>query len=150
VPDVIATSALRVRSGARVRLHFSVLLTDGTEIDTTRHGRPAECVIGDGSLLPGFEAAIDGMAAGDAGQLPIAAREAFGEHRTDNVRRLPREQFVGLDSPLEPGLIVSFAGPGGELPGVVRTVYPQRVEVDFNHPLAGRDIVFDVAILAVD
>ena len=80
--------------------------------------------------------------------IPIAAENAFGERNDANVRRMPRDDFAGVED-LSEGLIVSFAGPGGELPGVVQAVYEQTVVVDFNHPLAGRDIVFDVAIISV-
>ena len=74
--------------------------------------------------------------------------QAFGEHRRDNVQLIARERFRGVD--LEPGTIVSFAAPDGELPGVVRRLFDRTVEVDFNHPLAGRRIVFDVSILNVE
>ena len=104
--------------------------------------------VGDGSLLPGFEAAIIGMRAGDDAQILIEPGDAFGPHREENVQLLRRDRF-GADLALEVGLMVSFDGPGGELPGVVREVMEEHVEVDFNHPLAGRRIVFDVSIIEV-
>ena len=64
------------------------------------------------------------------------------------MQLLGRERFAGVE--LEPGLIVSFAAADGELPGVVRRVFEKTVEIDFNHPLAGRRIVFDVSILEVE
>lgn len=137
-----------MRPGDRITLHFSVLLETGEEVDTTRRGRPATFEFGDGQLLPGFERALLGMQAGDDAQLRIEAEDAFGTHKAENVQTLSRGQFGAAVVP-EPGLIVSFAGPGGELPGVVRSVNPSTVEVDFNHPLAGRVIVFDVSILEV-
>ena len=146
--DVIANSFLAVAPGRRVRLHFSLLLDNGEEVDSTRGGSAAECVMGDGSLLPGFERAIEGMKAGEGGQIPIAAADAFGEHQSGNLQTMQRGDFDDLED-LSVGLIVSFAGPGGELPGVIRKVCEESVIVDFNHPLAGRDIVFDVAILSV-
>lgn len=147
--EIIASSnAHRVVMGSRVRLHFSILLANGQEVDTTRRGKPAEFVVGDGNLLPGFEAALIDMRAGDDAQIPLAAAQAFGEHNDANVRRLPLDQFD--DMQLEEGLIVSFAGPGGELPGVVKKIYERTVLVDFNHPLAGRDVVFDVSLLRVE
>lgn len=147
--DLISSSeALRIGEGTEVTLHFSILLPDGDEVDSTRRGKPATFVVGDGNLLPGFEAALFGMTAGDDGQLPIPAAEAFGVRVEGNVQRLPRSRFPEPDS-LEEGLIVSFAAPDGELPGVVCRLWDETVEVDFNHPLAGRDLVFDVSILKV-
>ncbi len=137
-----------VGPNTRVTLHFSVLLASGEEIDTTRRSKPATFTVGDGSLLPGFEQAMFGLAAGADEQLRIAAADGFGELREENLRFMPRTQF-GAVAP-EPGLVVSFAGPGGELPGVVRSIEGDLVVVDFNHPLAGKDLIFDVSILKVE
>lgn len=141
-------NSLPIAEGTRVTLHFAVLLESGEEIDTTRRGRPATFDMGDGSLLPGFEASLVGMRAGDDAQIELRPEQAFGEHRKENVQLLPRERFRDVE--LEPGVVVSFAAPDGELPGVVRRVFEETVEVDFNHPLAGRAIVFDVSILKVE
>ncbi len=147
--DLISSSkSLRIGEGMEVTLHFSILLPEGDEVDSTRRGKPATFVVGDGNLLPGFEAALFGMTQGDDGQLPIPAAEAFGERSEGNIQRLPRSRFPDPDE-LETGLIVSFAAPDGELPGVVRRLWDETVEVDFNHPLAGRDLIFDVSILKV-
>ena len=131
-----------------MRLHFALHLESGEEVDTTRRGRPASLVIGDGNLLPGFERQLIGRQAGDDAQILMEPEDAFGDHREENVQTLRRDRF-GADIALEEGLLVSFAGPGGELPGVVRRVMDETVEVDFNHPLAGRRIVFDVSIIEV-
>jgi len=147
--DLIGSSgSLRIGEAMEVTLHFSIMLAAGDEVDSTRRGKPAVFVVGDGNLLPGFEAALFGMTAGDAAQLEIPARDAFGERVEGNVQRLPRSRFPNADE-LEEGLIVSFAAPDGELPGVVCQLWDESVEVDFNHPLAGRDLIFDVSILKV-
>lgn len=148
--DLISSSeTLKIADGLAVTLHFSILLPEGDEVDSTRRGKPATFVMGDGNLLPGFEAALVGLVAGSDEQLRIAAADAFGERVAGNVQRLPRERFPNPDE-LEVGLIVSFAAPDGELPGVVQQIWQDTVEVDFNHPLAGRDLVFDVSILKVE
>jgi FKBP-type peptidyl-prolyl cis-trans isomerase SlpA len=136
-----------IEEDSRVTLHFAVLLESGEEVDTTRRGKPATFDVGDGSLLPGFEAALMGMRGGDDAQIPLEPERAFGAHNPANVRLMARDKFAGLA--LEPGLMVSFAAQEGELPGVVRQVFERTVEVDFNHPLAGRRIIFDVSILKV-
>ncbi|MDH3642181.1 MAG: peptidylprolyl isomerase [Gammaproteobacteria bacterium] len=151
--DLIATQkdgqrGRQIDANCRVTLHFAVLLETGEEVDTTRRARPATFEMGDGSVLPGFENALLGMQAGDDAQIVIEALDAFGEHNKDNVRLLGVNKFVGIE--LEPGLMVSFAAPDGELPGVVQRVFADTVEVDFNHPLAGRRIVFDVSVLKVE
>ena len=141
-----------IREGSKVKLHFSLIIESGEEIDSTRSGKPASLTIGDGNLLPGFEEVLIGLKKGDADQVLIPAADAFGERNKDNLRLMTKDQFEGekLGASLEEGLIVSFDGPGGELPGVIVRVLENNVEVDFNHPLSGRDILFDFSILTVD
>src|SRR5262245_2082267 len=140
---------LEVGPHTRVTLHFSVMLANGDEVDTTRRSRPATFSVGDGSSLPGFERALFGRRAGANERLHIPGAEAFGEVRQENLRLLPLSRFANDVVP-EPGLIVSFAADGGELPGVIRSIEGDLVVVDFNHPLAGKALIFDVSILHVE
>ena len=155
MPDLIASSdgtKQKIQMGSRISLHFALLMPSGEEIDTTRRSKPAELTLGDGNLLPGFETALVGLSAGDDAQLIVPAEQAFGERVEANVRLLAKTLFADFTSeePLEPGLVVSFQAPDGELPGVVKAVYEDTVQVDFNHPLSGSDITFDVSILSVE
>ena len=144
--DLLARSGeLRIGPETRVTLHFAILLESGEEVDTTRRGKAATFTVGDGSLLPAFEEALFGLKKGDDEQLLV--KNGFGERTEGNVRVLPRDGFT---DPLEVGLIVSFASVEGELPGVVQKLGDDWVKVDFNHPLAGRTLVFDVSILRVE
>lgn len=145
---------MRIGPNTRVTLHFALLLDTGEEVDSTRRGAPATFVMGDGSLPDGFERVLIGLAAGDDARLAIPSVDAFGERSSANLRRLRRAKF-GPDLALEPGLVVSFAAEGGELPGVVVGVEGDSVDggivvIDFNHPLAGRALVFDVSVIRVE
>lgn len=143
-------STLAVGDGTRVTLHFSLTLEDGTEIDSNFGGKPATFQVGDGSLLDGFERALYGMQAGESNTLVIPPEQGFGERNPQNIQRLSRSRFAS-DLPLEKGLVCSFADAGrGELPGVITQLEEDTITVDFNHPLAGRDIHFSVQILAVE
>lgn len=148
-------TALLVSAQTRATLYFSLSLPDGQVIDSNfgddvAKGAPAQCVPGDGNLLPAFEACIVGLQAGDRRQFVIPAAEAFGVRQDANLKRVPRERFA-KDIELAPGLVVSFAAAeGGELPGVIHRLMGDVIEVDFNHPLAGHDIVFDVEIVGVE
>lgn len=142
------TDALTIGPGVQVTLAFALKLDDGELIDRTPVDCPATLVIGDGNLPENFENRLLGLRAGDCRTVRLAPAEAFGEHRADNVQLLDRHSFRDVDP--SPGLIVSFREPGGtELPGVVRGIAGSRVEVDFNHPLAGRPVVFEFDIVAV-
>lgn len=144
----------RIAAGSRVTLFFALALPEGEEIDSNFAGEPASFRLGDGSMLPGFEEELLGLAVGDEKEVLIPASRAFGEVNTANRQRLPRERFKHLFDdalvPTEVGTVLSFKDPAGfDLPGVVRAMDDSGIEVDFNHPLAGRDILFRVRIVAV-
>ena len=139
-----------VSEGTRVYLNFSLSLEDGSEVDTNFGGDPVEFVVGDGSLLPGFERLIFGMSAGERQLFSVAPENAFGQPNDNNLQYLPRNQFDD-ETELEIGLVFSFAdASGGELPGLIVSFDESEVTVDFNHPLAGRNILFDVLVHRVE
>ena len=139
---------MRIAEGTRVTLHFCLCLADGQEIDGTRDGPPATFVVGDGSLPEGFERALFGLEAGANERLDIPPEQAFGLSREENVLLMPVEKF-DADIDLEPGVVVVFSGPDGDRPGVIRSLQGALVVVDFNHPLAGKCLILDVSVLAV-
>ena len=144
------TQELPVGQGTKVTLHFSLALEDGSVVDSNFGGQPAEFEFGDGSLLPGFEQSIIGLVPGDQRSLTIAPEDSFGRPNPDNVQEVARKQFP-KDIELEKGLVLSFAdAQNAERPGVVLSFDEGQVTVDFNHPLAGRTITFDVQILDVN
>jgi len=139
-----------VSEGTRVFLNFSVSLEDGSEVDSNFGGEAVDFVVGDGSLLPGFERALFGMKAGQRQVFTIQPEDAFGQPNDNNVQVIPTEQFDD-DIELEIGLVFSFAdASGGELPGLVVSFDEEEVTIDFNHPLAGRTILFDVQVHRVE
>lgn len=143
-------SLVPVSEGTRVYLNFSISLEDGSEVDTNFGGEPVDFAIGDGSLLPGFERLIFGMSAGERQMFTVTPENAFGQPNDNNVQYLPRDQFED-DIELEIGLVFSFADASGdELPGMIIAFDDNEVTVDFNHPLSGRTILFDVLIHRVE
>ena len=144
------TMNVPVSEGTRVFLNFSVSLEDGSEVDTNFGGDPVDFVVGDGSLLPGFERLIFGMSAGERHMFTVSPENAFGQPNDNNVQYLPRDQFDD-DIDLEIGLVFSFAdASGGEVPGMIISFDEEEVTVDFNHPLSGRTILFDVLVHRVE
>ena len=143
-------AAMAVGQGTRVFLNFSLSLEDGSEVDSNFGGDPVDFVFGDGSLLPGFERLLLGMSAGQRQQFEVAPEDAFGHPREDNIQSIPRRQF-DPGAELSVGLVFSFADAGGgELPGIIVDLDEERVEVDFNHPLSGRTILFDAQVHRVE
>ncbi len=141
-------STTMIGPGSTVTLHFSIKLEDGQLVDSNFDGKPATFTVGDGNLLEGFEKALFGLFEGSEQSLRILPEHGFGQHNPSNIQVVPRKSFD--DMALEEGLMISFAdAQGGELPGVIASFDNDKVRVDFNHPLAGKSLQFDVKILSV-
>ncbi|MET1219567.1 MAG: FKBP-type peptidyl-prolyl cis-trans isomerase [Glaciecola sp.] len=139
-----------IGDNSEVILHFDLKLEDGSAADSTRvNNKPAKMVMGDGSLTPNFEACLRGLSKGEKASFTLAANDAFGMPNPDNIYHVDRSKFAA-DMELEVGMIMGFAQPdGSELPGIIRSVEGLSVTVDFNHPLAGQTVIFDVEIIDV-
>ena len=141
---------LSIGPDTQVTLHFAIELEDGSLVDSTFDKTPATFIVGDGNLLPGFEQALFGLTQGAEERLLIKPEHGFGQPNPDNVQRMRVDDFDS-ETDLSPGMMLSFADANGsELPGVIDRVEGDQVYVDFNHPLAGRDLFFKVSILAVN
>ena len=112
----------KVQDGSRITLHFALLLPTGEEVDTTCRGQPATLTVGDGNLLPGFEAVLIGLQEGDDAQITIPAVDAFGERnpQRNHAQRSVCGVCCGTES--EP-VMISFQAPDGELPGWSRKYF---------------------------
>ncbi|MDR9436084.1 MAG: FKBP-type peptidyl-prolyl cis-trans isomerase [Thiohalophilus sp.] len=142
--------ALTIGPGSRVTMHFTLSLTDGTVADSTEEGEPMTFTMGDGTLIEGLEMVLYGLKVGSKQCLEIGPRDTFGFPDEENIHTLPRSEFAA-ELPLEEGIILGFSTPSGEeVPGTIHEVRDEEVVVDFNHPLAGRPVVFDVEILAIE
>lgn len=135
--------------GSEVVMYFSITLEDGTVAETTEYGDPLHFVMGDETLVEGLELALFGLKAGDKQALKIGPENGYGYPDPGNIHAMDRGDFPE-DMDLERGMIVSFAMPDDEeYPGMIKEVGSEQVMVDFNHPLAGHEILFEVEILEV-
>jgi len=142
-------SETTIEKGSRVTFHFTLSFMDGTVVEGTEGSEPLTIVLGDSDLLPAFEQCLIGLKAGDKERFEIACLDAFGPVDTENVQALPRSDFP-LDMELADGIIVGFALPDGrEVAGTVVGFNEHEVQVNFSHPLAGHDVIFDVTIVEV-
>ncbi|TMP27317.1 peptidylprolyl isomerase [Pseudoalteromonas rubra] len=135
---------------SEVLFHFSIKLADGSAADSTKvHDKPAKLFMGDGSLTENFEKCLLGLKSGDSKSFELEPQDAFGMPNPDNIYYVDRSKF-GSETPAEVGSIIAFTQPDGtELPGLIREVAGDSVTVDFNHPLAGQKVTFEVDILEV-
>lgn len=139
---------MQIQTGTSVTLHFSLALENGHIVDSNFEGNPATFSVGDGNLLPGFESSLLGLEVGDEREFIISPENAFGQHNAQNVQAVDRGSFD--ESELEIGSILSFQNGDGELPGVIIALEENQVMVDFNHPLSGKNIVFQVKIVEIN
>lgn len=138
----------RIAAATQVTLNFAIKLDNGDVVDSTFDKQPATFKVGDGNLLPGFELALYGLKAGDKRTLAISPEQGFGQPNPQNVQVMPRSQFKDME--LSEGLLVIFNdAANAELPGMVQSFDDNQVSVDFNHPLAGKTLSFEVEIIAV-
>ena len=123
---------------------------DGVEVDSsTRRGSPLTVLVGQGNIIPGLEKALLGRAAGDRFEVSIPPAEAYGERRPGLVQRLPKKYFRN-PAQLRPGMMTTLQNRDGSGQMVVVTkVGSSVVDVDLNHPYAGRTLDFEVEITDV-
>jgi len=140
---------MTVSENTEITLHFSLSLSTGDLVDSNFDAKPATFVYGDGSLLPGFEKKLIGLRIGDQEEFTVPPEAGFGQPNPNNIQVMKRSTFSD-DVELAEGLMLSFSdAAGGELPGVVKSFDDNEVSIDFNHPLAGRNILFKVHILDI-
>jgi len=130
-------------------MQFRLALEDGTDVDASGEGEALEFTLGDGTLYEHLEAHLLGLHAGDRERFLLGPEEAFGFRDSDNVHAMARGEFPP-EMALEPGTVIQFDTPGGDaIPGTVFEVDNESVSIDFNHPLAGRNLIFEVEIISV-
>lgn len=138
-----------VRAGNLITLHYRVATGDDTELVSTFDSTPATLQLGSGELAPPLEHCLIGVAVGERHVFLLDADQAFGSHNPQLVQRMPRSDLPPNASPELHGLI-EFAAPGGEkFTGIVRELDAEGVLVDFNHPLAGKPVRFEVEIIGI-
>jgi FKBP-type peptidyl-prolyl cis-trans isomerase SlpA len=135
--------------GDQVSLHYR-LSCNGEEIINTFAAEPETFRLGQGEIDPRLEVLLIGLQANDHRTYDLDPGAAFGSHEANMIHDLPRSDFAA-DIVLIPGHEVEFTLPNGQtLHGIVRSIAADSVEVDFNHPLAGLPVVFEVKILAIE
>lgn len=142
--------AERIEQTSLVLLHYSLSLTDGTIIESSFDDEPLEINMLDSYLPEGMQLALIGLKEGDEQTLTLTPEQCFGMRDEGNIHDMPLSDFGGDLTP-EVGLTFNFGTPDGEdLPGTIRSIKKDSVEVDFNHPLAGLSLIFTVKILEIN
>ena len=136
--------------GNRVRVHYTGRLDDGEVFDSSEGGTPLAFTIGNGQVIPGFENGVVGMAPGDTKTVRIPCADAYGERRDEGVMRVPKGEFPP-DMLLEVGSSVQGQQQSGQVVTfTIVGVTDEEVTLDANHPLAGKDLTFDLTLVSIE
>ena len=138
------------KEGRSVKVHSKGTLDDGKEFDNSyKRGEAIGFTVGAGEMIPGFDSAVAGMKVGQKKTIKVPTESAYGVRNPNAVQEVPKTLFP-VDFPFQPGVMVEGNNNGHPVRGVINDVAEEMVLVDFNHPLSGMDLNFDIELVEVD
>jgi peptidylprolyl isomerase len=140
---------VQAKDGDTVKVHYTGTLREGTVFDTTREGNPMEFKLGDGQVIPGFESAVRGMSPGEIRKVTILAEEAYGTRSEDLVVEIERDEFPSYLEPKVGQNLEILASGNHQMMVHVLRVSDSSVTLDGNHPLAGKDLNFEIELVEI-
>ncbi len=142
-----------ITPNSEISIHFDIRLKDGSIADSTRNiGKPFQFKLGTGIFADKLEEKLIGLKAGDRSKIMLLPEDAFGEPHPAQIYQVPKAKFAQAEggATLEVGHIFMFTQPNGqEIPGIIQAIDEYEITVDFNHPLAGQVILFDIEVMSV-
>ncbi|MBI4448657.1 peptidylprolyl isomerase [Candidatus Woesearchaeota archaeon] len=139
-----------VQKGDHIKVEYSGALDDGTMFDTSKGRAPLEFTVGEGHVIKGFDDAVVGMKLGEEKKIHIDAKEAYGEHNPEHLRKIPLK-MLPPDFDARPGMKMAMQAPNeAQFPVVIAEVTADEVTVDFNHPLAGKALNFTIMVVEIE
>lgn len=141
---------IKIADKTYVSLEYRLSLESGEEIESSEAaGEPLGFIAGADQVIPGLEKALMGMGEGDSSKIVVASEDAYGDSDPELIQDVPKDAFPD-DAQIEPGMSFEADGPEGPfLVNVVKTDDDGTVTVDLNHPLAGKQLIFDIKVLEV-
>lgn len=140
----------RAQEGNTAKVHYTGKLTDGTVFDSSREREPLEFTVGSGQIIPGFEEAVSDMAVGDTKTVTIPPEKAYGPHRDEMMFEVDHSQFPEGLNPEKGQQLQTQTGEGQPLLVTVADVAEDKVTLDANHPLAGKELTFDIELVELE
>jgi peptidylprolyl isomerase len=135
------------KTGDTVKVHYTGTLDDGTQFDSSRGHEPIQFTLGEGGVIPGFEASVQGMSVGATKTVTIPTGDAYGPHLNDLIREVPRNTIPDSIE-LADGIILHAQGPEGQTVRFTVVEFDdEKVKIDGNHPLAGKDLIFELELM---
>lgn len=140
---------MSIKKGDTVRVHYTGTLADGTVFDSSRERDPLEFTLGKGTLIPGFEAAVEGRELNDVVSVTIPPDQGYGESDPELIFTVARAQ-VPDHIPLNVGVPLQLSNEQGQMDVTITDVSEDEVTLDANHPLAGKELTFEIEIVGVN
>lgn len=143
-------SVIAAKKGDLVKVHYKGTLTDNTVFDSSLEREPIEFTVGAGQMIAGFDKAVEGMAIGDNKKVEIPSAEAYGEVSQDAIIEVEKTQLPQEMTP-EVGMQLQAQDPNGQTQILnIVEVMENSVKLDANHPLAGKDLIFEIELVSVN
>jgi peptidylprolyl isomerase len=143
------SNQMSAKKGDAVAVHYTGRLEDGSIFDSSVSKSPLSFTLGDGNMIKGFDSAVYGMVIGDKKTVTIPAAEAYGERRQDMMIEVPLTEVPPHIHP-EIGLQLTLQGEGGQpMPVTVVDMDDEKITLDANHDLAGKDLIFDIELVSI-
>ena len=140
----------KVTSGNTVSVHYKGTLNDGSQFDSSYdRGEPIQFTIGEGQMIPGFEKNVVGMSIGEAKEFTLAPADAYGDHNPAAIQEVPKQMFPN-DFAFQVGEIVQGEQNGNPLIAKIVSEQDETVTLDFNHPMAGQDLTFNIEVVSLN
>lgn len=141
---------MKAKANDTVKVHYKGTLTDGVMFDSSEGRDPLEFTIGSGQIIPGFENGVIGMQVEESKTINIPAAEAYGQPKEELIQEVLKSQLPPEINP-EVGLqLMSQAPNGQQTPLVVTEVKEDSIMIDANHPLAGKDLTFELTLVSIN
>ena len=139
-----------VKKGDKVKVHYTGKLKDGSVFDSSVNREPLEFEVGAGMMIPGFDSAVHGMTVGDKKTAEISSAEAYGPVNDEMIIDVPKDNLPEDLKP-EVGQQLSMQQPNGQaVPVMVKAVEEKSIKIDANHPLAGKDLIFEIELVEIN
>jgi len=139
-----------VKKEDRIKAQYTGTLQDGTIFDKSKEEEPLEFTVGSGQIIPGFDKAVEGMKLNEEKKVTLKPEDAYGKRDETAIREFPKNSLPENFKP-EKGMVIRLQDQTGRaIPGTVTDITENNITVDLNHPLAGKDLTFDIKVIGIE
>jgi len=139
-----------VKKGDKVKIQYIGSLNDGTIFDKSKEEEPLEFTVGSGQVIPGFDKAVEGMKLNEEKKVTLKTEDAYGKRDETAIREFPKSSLPENFKP-EKGMVIRLQNQTGRaIPGRITDITENNITIDLNHPLAGKDLTFNIKVIGIE